>query len=59
MYTVHTFTQCYPTCTRKSNQMLLCNNDIVEATVLLGAVLEILDVHRRDKGENKRLIGQA
>jgi hypothetical protein len=39
--------------------MLLCNNDIVEATVLLGAVLEILDVHRRDKGENKRLIGQA
>ena len=29
----------------KSNQKLLCNEDFVEARVLFGAVLEILDAH--------------
>ena len=29
----------------ESNQMLLCNDDFVEARVLFGAVLEIPDAH--------------
>jgi hypothetical protein len=29
----------------KLNQMLLCNDDFVEARVLFGAVLEIPDAH--------------
>jgi len=29
----------------KSNEMLLCNDDLAEARVLFGAVLEIPDAH--------------